>query len=557
MAERKGMIGMVGAVLVLGAIVWAGLRSSAGEAPEVLTLEERYQQDERVDPLLYNSPFKRTFDAQVAYMVPLWVSKLEHGTKEPLRQAKKELGVAGATAVPELTNLWDEISGSADGKWRTGVLENILQACNNMSGPEALPLLRKALGHAAGSVRLAALPALATHGDASDYDLVAIWLPVLGSGDIKSEYTTTMKALDPSRFNDDVISWFRSGQHPEVWPYLALDAADCRDPEQAKEFKSLAPLRDDKFVPFLMAPSAALGDYDALQELLTRLNHERPGTRQFAIQALGAIGMTEALAPLIHDEHAGVRRLVVQELVDNPSETGSEYLRDATKDLDPSVRKTALKELVLRGHELTVAEALTMLEGSLSERTLAIDALRHAWDVNPGSAERAYASLLSVWQREELDPRARMSVLESLSHVQLEESAAFLMDFGRQYEGLLKGRTAHRLVCGMLWNTGTPGRDLMREALKTETDPFRRLDLIEFIWQDHSVASREALLGVLLDESRSPYERLYAADRLARIGPAEVVAPALKRVYTQNTHREVRPAMQTLLWTWYGQHDFH
>ena len=39
-------------------------------------------------------------------------------------------------------------------------------------------------------------------------------------------------------------------------------------------------------------------------------------------------------------------------------------------------------------------------------------------------------------------------------------------------------------------------------------------------------------------------------------GPAEEVAPLIKRVYLNNTEFHIRPAMQCLLWTWYGQHDF-
>jgi len=548
---------MGGAVALLVVVVWLGLRSAEdGDSPPELTLEERYQFDERLDALIFDCPFKRTFDAQVADMVPLWVSKLEHGTKEPLRQAKKELGHAGAAAVGELERLWEQVSGSAAGKWKVGVLENILQACNNMEGPEALGLVRKAMEHGTGSVRLAALPYLARHGDGSDYDRVSIWLSYLSTGDIKSEYTEALALLDRDRYLRDVLEWFTVGQHSEVWPFLALDVAKSRDAELAPRFKATAPLRDDQYVPFLMAPAAALGDGDAMQELLNRLAHERAGARQYAVQALSAMGATEPLMPLVADEHAGVRRLVVTALVEDESDACTEYLRDATKDPDTGIAKTAIHELVRRGDELVVAQTLEMLEGSIPDRTLAIDALRRAWGANPGAPDRAFMRLMNVWQREDQDPRVRMSVLESLAHVPRIEAAEFLLDFGRQYEGQLKGRTAHRLVCGMLWNTGEVGREILREQLRVETDPFRRLDLIEFTWQDHQDVSREALLEVLLDASRSDYERLYAGDRLIRIGPASVVAPALKRVYLENTDQVVRPAMQCLLWTWYGQHDF-
>ena len=61
-------------------------------------------------------------------------------------------------------------------------------------------------------------------------------------------------------------------------------------------------------------------------------------------------------------------------------------------------------------------------------------------------------------------------------------------------------------------------------------------------------------MGLVDDESIHPYERLYAADRAIRIGPASRVAPALKRAYQACTDPRLRPALQCLLWTWYGQH---
>ena len=48
-------------------------------------------------------------------------------------------------------------------------------------------------------------------------------------------------------------------------------------------------------------------------------------------------------------------------------------------------------------------------------------------------------------------------------------------------------------------------------------------------------------------EAREAYQA--AAD-----GPASEVAPVLKQVYNETTHTVVRPALQCLLWTWYGQH---
>ncbi len=555
-AKSRPWIGLAGALGILGGVIWFALRSEKEAAPAPLTLEERYLADPRIDPLIFDSPYVKTFDAPLTDMIGVWVSKLEHGTKEPLRQARLELAQAGPRAVPALERLWDEVVTRDDARWRSGVLENILQALDGMHDPAVLPIVRKAMIYSTGSVRLAALPALGELGGKEDYELVVVWLPVLETGAIQARYAEVLRKLDSKRYYDDVIQWLTEGRYSELWEYLMLSIAACDDREQAEAFKGLAALRDDRYAPFLMAPAAAQGDPDAREELMRRLNHERAGTRQLAVQAMAAMGWIEPLCPLVEDEHAGVRRLVVKALADAPSDLSTEYLRIAAKDEDREVRETARRELVARGDELTVAEVLAQLEGTVSERGDAINILRLSWDANPGSPERAYERLVKVWKREDSDPRARMSVLESLANVPLREAADFLLDFGRQFQGELKGKRAHRFICGLLWNTGSVGRDLLRETLATETDPFRRLDLIEFIWQDHSDASREVLLADLRDDSQSPYERLYAADRLTRLGPAELVAPVIKRVYLACTHQRVRPALQNLLWTWYGQHDF-
>ena len=49
----------------------------------------------------------------------------------------------------------------------------------------------------------------------------------------------------------------------------------------------------------------------------------------------------------------------------------------------------------------------------------------------------------------------------------------------------------------------------------------------------------------------SPYETLYAADRLTRMATVDVAAPLLKRVTLRITQPDVRVALQCLLWANY------
>jgi hypothetical protein len=128
------------------------------------------------------------------------------------------------------------------------------------------------------------------------------------------------------------------------------------------------------------------------------------------------------------------------------------------------------------------------------------------------------------------------------------------MDLAVGTSGFIKGLDSFRWLVGQVWNTGPVGHGLLRDQLLIEEDPFRRLSLIEFVWQDHSDTSRDLLLEMLEEDHRHPFERLYLADRCTRLGPASRVASVIKRVYLELTHIQVRPALQCMLWIWYGQH---
>lgn len=93
---------------------------------------------------------------------------------------------------------------------------------------------------------------------------------------------------------------------------------------------------------------------------------------------------------------------------------------------------------------------------------------------------------------------------------------------------------------------------VLYERLRDEQDPIYRLDLIGMIWQDKSETSEQLLLDVLQNPEGHPFERLWAADCLTRIAHPSTLAPLAKQFYLESTHRYVRPALQCLLWRWYG-----
>lgn len=554
--DPRGRGGLIVALLVLVGVGAFGLRAAFRDGAEELTLEERYLADDRLVPLIYDCGYGKHFDAQTVDMTPTLVSKLDRGARDPLRLAKQELAEIGPDAVPELRRLFNEVYQDA---WKHGVVENVLAVCSLMEGPWGLELLRTGIRHPQETVRLAALAGLKRHGGPEDYDVVVEMMSLAGSAPTRAEFGSALVVLDRERFQRDLVEWLENGVNQDIWAYTITELADVEDPVLIQRMLAAAEIRDVSIRPFLIAPAARSGNTAALEELQRLVAEGRPAERQVGIQALANIGRVLDGTALLRDPNAGVRRMAYTQLVEHgdavaaPEEVTT-WLEEGVLDDDPDIRARCLQELVARGNAFARGEALRMLERHPGERSLAIQALRDHWDENPGAAEEAFARLMDLYQLTADQPGERLGVLQTLSQVPLQDTSDFLLDLARQSSGEVKGMDAHRFLVGQVWNTGPQGRELLRQELRVETDPFRRLSLIEYVWQDHLDVSREVLLAVAQDDARDPFERLYAADRAIRIGPASAVAPVLKRVYQECTHPIVRPAFQCLLWTWYGQH---
>ena len=145
------------------------------------------------------------------------------------------------------------------------------------------------------------------------------------------------------------------------------------------------------------------------------------------------------------------------------------------------------------------------------------------------------------------------SILQTLGAVPGRETGEFLLAAGDLVgQNPIRGISGFRWCVGQAFNAGPSSREALRARLALETDPIKRLDLISFIWQDFEESSLDCLLGVIEDGSLSPYERLYVADRVVRMGQSERVVPVLKRIYRSDSGSVLRPALHCLLWVWYG-----
>lgn len=557
--ERRGSRGRGPAGLAVGLALLAlvaafGVRAALrGEAEREPTLEERYLQDDRIRPLIYDCNFGKTFSAPTTDMIGVLVSKLNLGARDPLRIAKSEVAAAGEAAIPPLRRLFDE---AFQDPWRAGVVENVLATVALMDEPWGIEIARLGLRHMQESTRLVALDVLRRHGDASDYDEVLGLMPSASNPGALADYASCLEDLDPERYYADLATWLEEGQYAGAWSKMIVSVTAARAPGTVAKLRDLAEVRDEQLIPFLLAPAARDGDQEALDALHQRLASEHVGQRQLALQALGRVGHALDAVHILQDSHAALRTRAYELIAaEEPTPEIDAWLQEGLSDHAFQVREVCLLALVERGNPYATAHALELLGGNLIERNLAIRALRGGWDANEGSAEAAFERLQRLFEVSQGSGSSeRVSILQAMSHVPLREAAELLMTLGEKLEGSIKGLDPFRWCAGQVFNTGPEGRELLRARLAVETDPFRRLSLIEYVWQDHSDEGREALLGILEDEALDPYERLYAADRLLRLGPASRVAPVLKRVYLACAHATVRPAMQCMLWTWYGQH---
>lgn len=571
--------------LVLLALLGAGALyvRFRGPSPEVLTLEQRYQNDSRIQALLFDCPFGRTFDADTSDLIPVMISKLERGERDPLRSYKEELAKIGEPAIPHLRRLFDECYGDTN---RTGVLTNILGVSALMEEGYGLEMAALAMEHPRSNVRLGALDTFSRHGTWEHYDLVRGWLDTVTSAPEASDYMRTLLILDGPRFFREFLQFLEAGSFADSFLLLATRIHTMVDPELVQLYSELG--RSDKVqnqvAPFLVGPAARDGDPEALAFLRERLQSDRMTRVQFTIEALRRAGLGLEVGPvLLEDERPGLRKLAAEVLSEMESSAQrDDWLQQGLSDRDPDVRGVCMTALIRQGDELAESQALALLTGSRVEIDRGIKALTGTVvgtpfeeaqgsvmvsDSGPGLLERRFEAVFAgddeLAQRaldilkgeyaQSPDRSARLGILKVVGRLPLAGAAEFLLDCADEL-GPVGSLSGIRWCAGQAFNTGVQGHAVLRARLAAETDPMTRLDLIEFVWQDHSEASREALLSVLADPETSPYEALYVADRLTRMRASIQVAPRLKQAYLSSTHGQVRPALQCLLWQWYGQH---
>ncbi|MEM9799853.1 MAG: hypothetical protein AAGA20_05965, partial [Planctomycetota bacterium] len=564
---RTGRVGVIVAVVLLGAVLffaWRGSRSDVDLGG--MTLEERYQVDERLVPLLADCGFGAAFEADTTDLAQILVSKLDEGAQlDPQRRAKTDLAAMGAEVAEPLMRLFQRASKQ---QWHEGVARNVLTVCSLAEGDWGVPIALEALRSPRETLRADAAIVLERHPSPEYYDRLEAVLRGFGHDVNIERCLKAMNACDPARFAREVPGWIEKAGETDGYiqsPLLDTAAplvAGTEDPEVAELLADAADAAEGLLIRhrlYLIAPKARLGDAEARQELTDTLAHELKKPRHHATSALYAAGLVDetyvlAATSLDPEERAETLAQILDPIHDparSPERRQEviDWARAALSDEDPGVREVALRGLLRRKDEEGRSALMMLLDGTIQDRGVALRAARESLDDWPEVADQARTVLVEEWE-EELDASRRSSeltnVLQALGSIPGRATGEFLLDAGDLIgANTIGGLSAFRWCVGQAYNAGPEARAVIRERLEVETDPLKRLDLISFVWQDiepESIdASVDALIAIVDDETLSPYERLYAADRAIRMGHSDRVLPVLKRVYRGSTDPVLRP----------------
>ena len=539
-------------VLALGGLVFFGWKQGQKSKPAELTLEERYRQDERIADLLKDCLIGLPYDQDTSDLMGVMVGKLARGHIDVLHRYKQVLAASEVEAIPALQRLFEE---SYSGRFDSPILQNILATCSMMETKAGLGLARSGFQHPREDVRLAALDVLIRHGEPQDYDEVVGWMPMVSTQAIAIDYLKALKQCDPDRFAVEALGWMEGGQYQGLEFLFAPLLKDVEDPDFAERFKLLV-LQQRVPQPAraaLLVPAARLGDEEAIGALTSRLNSDIDQRVNLALEALADAGLSDlAQAVLGGGAHAGLRQRAAAVMADGEhTEESFVWLSEGLSDSESIVRQACLRGLLARKDSAAVSRVLLNLSKSSHERGAAMNVLAEYWDADPELPRKVFDYLAKEYRYAET-PQARVELIKSIARIPLRDATRFVFDAVDALPETISGLSAHRWVAGHAFNGGPSAMDVLYDRLAQESDPVRRLDLIGMIWQDKSEASEQVLLDVLQNSELDEYERLWAADCLTRIAHPSTVAPLIKQFYLESTHRYVRPALQCLLWRWYG-----
>ncbi len=568
-------MGVVIGLVLVSAVAFFVLRSRQSE-PELkpVSLEDRYRQDERLALLINGCGFGAPFDMDTTDFAQVLAGKLDAGTQlESKNRAMRELGAMGARAEEALTRLFEDASTD---EMRSKVAYNVLSVCALAEDDFGTKLALKGLQSPREDIRAEAAVVIWKHPSPELYDAIdavhlSFTLPAGGDRALKA-----MHACDEERFVEQVAGWIKTIEEQEGENIVSRPVdtavtllADSKNEKVAKRLREVVDSTEG-LLPrhriFMLAPAARFGDAAARQELVDYLASDMPKPRRNAAEALAKAGLADDLYVLSATTTDPAERLRVYRYIfeDTYEKTRTPeqlaevqgWAREALSDPLYETREVAMKALLKWGDEEARAYLVSQLAGTIDQRSRVAPGMRGHLDDDPELADQIRANLISLWERERQGAQRDAtfeSIIVALAAVPGRETGEFLLDVGDQVAALpVKSMRGYRWFVGQTFNAGPEAREVIRERLATETDPFKRLDLIAMAWQDFEEVSYDLLVSIVEDETKSPFERLFAADQTLRMGKNERFLPVLKRLNRTATDRVLKPGVHCLLWAWFG-----
>ena len=519
-----------------------------------VTQEEGYdwRSDARLRVALASQRSPGHFDADTSDMLPVMVEKLAKGGRDVQNHYRGELAKAGPRSVRLLDDFIHRYSGSRTGALMIG---NALGVLGLSDQPTAVGVVRKVLGHPTESVRSAAIRAMLKQAEPADYEDLRSMLPTVG-GELRRVLVQAMGTADAERLAGDLSAWLRESGEPalSVLAARAVAAAGAGG-SLSGELLELESSRDPNIRPFLSASIAAHGDLSARAELVSELADEDLLVRTRALEASAMSGLEGLLIEVVNGDPSESLRVLAAEAVSRllPDSSARSALRQGCRDDEALVRQACLRGLLLAGDPEGVEIFVNSLRSELGDLGPNFRAVRGAWALNEGLADRAATALVSELEAMKLRPmEEREPWLQALGQVPSTLGAAWLIKLAEGSGGELHNMPARQWIAMQLSNGGPIGRAALSQAFEEEELLRDRMD---YLWAASLSAeqdTREFLMQVVIDDASYDHERLFAAERLVKLGPTSVVAPLLKRACLRIEDEQVRPAFQALLWTWYG-----
>lgn len=535
------------AAFALALVAACGKDAPAPSGPPPDPLRE----DGRVSYLLVPGPRSGHYDVDTSDGLGILAENLEHGTRDSLRRAREELGAAGPEGLEQVRRTIDAYFASPDG---SAHLRNAIDVVQRSNAPGARELALRVLEHPDVGIASLAAGALEKHGTKDDVEILLARFAA-ADPEFKLKFFLAAARLDPPRAQREVLTWIESGQYDGLWDECVTLLSTATAPDVVGRISALWRDALPRFRILLAAPCARAGDPEALEFLRGEARSSEVWRAESAVTALQHAQLEDELEFVARKSNVqGARLRALNALAsDELAPRHLEAFRANLNEADPSLSTAALAVLVRSGDALAIDRALELVGQDDGESLQAgMTALRDPVRKDPALAERVFRALAR--RREPETSRAlgdQMRTLQAIGQVPVEAAARALVELSRTAKGEVSNVRAARWLLQQAGNTGAAGQRVIFEELRASTDPVRRLDCLESLSAWGGPVAVELLLQFVESDEARPYEILYAADRLTKLGTVGEIAPVLKRVTLRVTQPDVRVALQSLLWTNY------